>query len=335
MSEIKILRAASSGLILIYGDVTIGLDAAVGHGPTLLSHSHADHVVSVDLAKTLVTTQATLETLIARNGRVGRARVMTVEYGEPVSLGTVSVTALNAGHVLGSSMFLIELGDTTVLYTGDFNNVDSLVHTAAVPVEADVLVTEATYGTPHWVFPPREDIHSDIVRTAREVVNGGEVPCFSAYSLGKAQEAIALLARSGIDVVVGNFAIDAVSQVYAHHGSDLEYVSINTDAAAEILRNGGAMVVSSFRHMLYNVRRLHGPDLARRLERRSRRFDLSGWSLPHYGHGGFPLSAHTDFPGLLDFAKSVDPVIAYCFTENGRTLAASLSDTGIPAVPLE
>jgi hypothetical protein len=47
------------------------------------------------------------------------------------------------------------------------------------------------------------------------------------------------------------------------------------------------------------------------------------------------LSAHTDFNGLLNFAQEVKPRIAYCFTENGRTLSKHLSDNGIHAVPLE
>jgi hypothetical protein len=47
------------------------------------------------------------------------------------------------------------------------------------------------------------------------------------------------------------------------------------------------------------------------------------------------LSAHSDFLGLLKFAKDVDPKVVYCFTENAREFSGHLAEAGLNAVPLE
>ncbi len=334
MSGIRITRDRG-GLVLRYRDISIGLDAGIPDGPTLLSHAHADHVVSVADARNIVATRPTLETFSARGGR--RVRVSTtVAVGESVSCADgVVVTALNAGHVLGSSMFLIDLGELHVLYTGDFNTVDSLVHTAARPVRAEVLVMEATYGTPQWTFPPRKNVYRDILETARIELDEGRIPCFHAYSLGKAQEAIALFTGAGLPVLVGNKSIDAVSRVYHKHGTELDYALLSSKESRELRGCGCVVVMSSARHMMHNIARVHGWQFAQTIQRRMRSFDLSGWTLPNYGQNGFPLSAHADFPALVRFAHEVEPVITYCFTENAQVLASHLAAEGLPAVPLE
>ena len=334
MSGVKVSRQRT-GFLLRYGNIRIGLDTGIADGPTLLSHSHTDHTQSLGGAREVIATKGTLDTLAARGGRLKSATTV-VEYGRSIFHGNVVITALDAGHVLGSTMFLIEFDDgATVLYTGDFNNVDSLVHTRAQPTKADVLVMEATYGSPEWVFPSRERVYGDIVRVAREVLDSGRIPRFHAYSLGKAQEAIALLHGEGFEVLAGNGAIDTVSRVYSRHGIDLQYVTLDSAEARRLIEHGCTVVSSSTRHMYHNLVKVVGSSVAQQMEALMVDFDLSGWSLPQYGSGGLPLSAHTDYPGLIQFAKNVDPVITYCFTENARVLAEALSRDGLPAVPLE
>ncbi len=248
----------------------------------------------------------------------------------------VNITALNAGHVLGSTMFLLEFDDDLrVLYTGDFNNVDSLVHMAAKPVVADVLITEATYGMPQWVFPNRRTVHDNILDAATKVIDEGRVPLFHAYSLGKSQEAIALLQSGGFRVISGNTSIDKVCSVYKRHGVDLRHYTVQSKNLAEILDEGAVIVSSSSRHTVGNMQRMLGKKVFSRIEKKFEYYNLSGWTIGKFRERGFPLSAHSDFNGLLNFAKQVNPRVAYCFTENGRTLSKHLSDNGIHAVPLE
>jgi putative mRNA 3-end processing factor len=329
------VKKAGSGFLLEFGGTRLALDTGVEGLTTLLSHSHADHISGIQKAEHIVATRGTFETWIARGGKTPRDRTV-VELREPFSQIGVTVTAYNAGHVLGSSMFLIEFDEgARVLYTGDFNNVDSVVHKAASPVRADVLITEATYGTPQWVFPDREDTHGNIVNAARKALEENRIVVFSAYSLGKAQEAIAVLQHAGFSVISGNMTIDSVSRVYNNHGKRLRSVPLRSNDTRTLLSEGGIVVSSSFNHTIRGIMNHLKIRSRSQLEDRIDKYSLSGWTLGKFRERGFPLSAHSDFNGLVGFARAVDPRVAYCFTENGLTLSNHLSEMGMNAVPLE
>ncbi len=329
------VKKTGTGFLLKYGDVKLALDTGIKGETTLLSHSHFDHIGGLKDSEHIIATKGTFDTWNAR--RSNRNGNMTeIKHGDMFGQIGVNITALDAGHVLGSTMFHIEYDDgLTVLYTGDFNNVDSLVHQAAEPVEADVLITEATYGAPSWVFPNRKTVYKKILNAATEMIDGGRIPLFHAYSLGKAQETIALLQSGGLNVISGNTSIDKVCSVYMRHGVDLRHLSLRSTETSSALEEGAAIVSSSSRHTLNGMKSLYGEKKFRELESKIEYFNLSGWTIGKYRRQGFPLSAHSDFKGLLSFAESVKPRVAYCFTENGRILSKHLSDQGIHSVPIE
>jgi hypothetical protein len=84
-----------------------------------------------------------------------------------------------------------------------------------------------------------------------------------------------------------------------------------------------------------SVKKLYGDKKLSKIESKMKYYDLSGWTIGKFRRPGFPLSAHSDFNGLISFAKSANPRIAYCFTQNARTLSKHLSENGIHSVPLE
>ncbi|TFG11962.1 hypothetical protein EU537_10825 [Candidatus Thorarchaeota archaeon] len=334
MNSLRIEKHGT-GILLRYGNTKLAFDTGATGFLTLLSHSHADHIGQLQKASHLVATRGTLDTLEAR-GKSVSCKSTIIRNGETLGKIGYYITALNAGHVLGSSMFRIEFDDgLSVLYTGDFNTVDSIVHRRARAIEADVLITEATYGTPQWVFPERRGVHRDIVGKAKEIIESDKIPVFRAYSLGKAQEAIALLHHSGITTVSGNKAIDAVSSVYKSHGCDFNFIPSESLSHPKDLPDQIAVVSSSPKHTRAALIRgsKRNDENARPPEMRE--YNLSGWTLLEYKNRGFPLSAHSDFPHLLRFAKAVNPRVVYCFTGNARILARHLDKGGINAVPLE
>ncbi|MFW9809939.1 MAG: MBL fold metallo-hydrolase, partial [Candidatus Thorarchaeota archaeon] len=328
------VKKVGTGFLLEYGDVKLALDTGIYGETTLLSHSHSDHIGGLKNAGHIIATRGTFDTWYAR--RLNRFRNKTeIKHGDMFGQIGVNITALNAGHVLGSTMFHIEFNDgLTVLYTGDFNNVDSLVHKAAKPVGADVLITEATYGAPSWIFPNRKTVYENILDAAMNIIDEGRIPLFHAYSLGKAQEAIALLESGGFRVVSGNSSIDKVCSVYRRHGVNLRHLSLRSADTSKALDEGAVIVSSSSRHTLNSMRKFYGNKMFTEIESKIDYFDLSGWTVGKFRRQGFPLSAHSDFKGLVSFAKSVNPRVAYCFTENGRTLSKHLSENGIHSVPL-
>lgn len=329
------VKKIGTGFLLEYGEVTLALDTGIKGETTLLSHSHSDHTGGLKDASHIIATKGTLDTWQARSAGSFKNKT-EINHGDMFGQIGVNITALNAGHVLGSTMFHIEYDDgLTVLYTGDFNNVDSLIHKAAEPVEVDVLITEATYGTPEWDFPNRKRVHEQILNAATENIDEGHIPLFHAYSLGKAQETIALLQGGGHRVISGNTSIDKVCAVYKRHGIDLRHLTLRSADTTSALDEGAVIVSSSSRHTMNNVRKLYGDKKLSKIESKMKYYDLSGWTIGKFRRPGFPLSAHSDFNGLISFAKSVNPRIAYCFTQNARTLSKHLSENGIHSVPLE
>ncbi|RDE12338.1 MAG: hypothetical protein C4K47_08335 [Candidatus Thorarchaeota archaeon] len=334
MSALR-LDKRGSGLLLEYRKVRLAFDTGVPEVTTLLSHAHTDHTTNLFSARDFVATAETQDALLARN-EASLLQATTIEWGRDLDLDGVRVTALNAGHVIGSAMFLLEFDDgLRVLYTGDYNVVDSVVHHAAEPAAADVLVTEATYGSPEWVFPERAKVHSMILEAARRELDRGMIPLFKAYSLGKAQEAIAVLEEGGFEVLTGNRVIDEVSKVYASHGTRLTYTPIERARQAGVLERDYAIVSSSVSNTFASLARILGEQTANEIRNMTSSFNLSGWALRELNNSGFPLSAHSDFPGLMDFVQAVNPRIVYCFAGNARRFCGELAHAGVSAVPLE
>ena len=334
MNSLKITKHGT-GILLKYGNTKLAFDTGATGFLTLLSHSHADHIGQLHKANQVIATKGTVDTLEARGKSLSCSSTI-IRNGDTLGKIGYYITALNAGHVLGSSMFRVEFDDgLSVLYTGDFNTVDSIVHRAAAAIETDVLITEATYGTPQWVFPERRGVHRDIVGKAKEIIESGKIPIFRAYSLGKAQEAIALLHHSGIATVSGNKAVDAVSSVYNDHGCDFDFIPSEFLATPKKLPDEVAIVSSSPKHSRASLIRGCKREYENAKPRETKEYNLSGWTLLEYKNRGFPLSAHSDFPHLLAFAEAANPRVVYCFTGNARILSRHLDKGGINAVPLE
>lgn len=334
MSTLNV-KKVGTGFLLEYGDVRLALDTGIKGETTLLSHSHADHIGGLKKASQIIATSGTFDTLGARGNSSFKNKTL-IRIGDTFGQIGVNITALNAGHVLGSTMFHLEFNDgLTVLFTGDFNNVNSFVHTAAEPIEADVLITEATYGQPEWVFPERKGVYDNILDTATTIIDEGRIPLFSAYSLGKSQEAIALLQSGGFRIISGNTSIDKVCRVYKNHGVDLRHYTLSSLGLSDILESGAVVVSASIKHTLNNIRRSGNNEAAKYLEQKMEKYSLSGWTLGKFRERGFPLSAHTDFNGLIEFAKAVNPRVVYVFTGSASEFSEHLSAEGINAVPLE
>ena len=72
----------------------------------------------------------------------------THEYRKPFTLGSdITVTFLDAGHILGSAMILSERNGKKILFTGDLgNSPEPLLHDTESPKGANYIVMESVYG---------------------------------------------------------------------------------------------------------------------------------------------------------------------------------------------
>jgi cleavage and polyadenylation specificity factor subunit 3 len=98
---------------------------------------------------------------------------IAVDYHQDIVIsGGLRFTPYHAGHVLGASMFMIEIAGLKILYTGDYSREEDrhLVMAEVPPIKPDVMICESTFGVHTW--PDRKE---------REEAFTGEQPCAELF----------------------------------------------------------------------------------------------------------------------------------------------------------
>lgn len=121
------------------------------------------------------------------------ANITAIDYHQTVEVNGIRFTALNAGHVLGAAMFVIEVDGARVLYTGDYSREeDRHLMAAESPKESiDVLVVESTYGVQS--HQPRHIREGRFTKVVHDIVSGGGRCLIPVFALGRAQELLLIL----------------------------------------------------------------------------------------------------------------------------------------------
>ncbi|RDD53647.1 MAG: MBL fold metallo-hydrolase [Candidatus Korarchaeota archaeon NZ13-K] len=189
----------------------------------LLSHAHLDHsgsiprlfasgkevpVYALDVTKhyTELLLYDTIKVAKIRDHEIGYgARDVNrflesfrqIEFNVPFKVGDIEVTAIDAGHIPGSAMFHISYDGKSILYTGDFNTVESRLMPSArlddVP-DVDVVITESTYAKRE--HPPRDKQEMLLRDAVMETISSGGTAIIAGFAIGRLLEvAMALRAR--------------------------------------------------------------------------------------------------------------------------------------------
>ena len=115
---------------------------------------------------------------------------------EPIKGWTASFSA--AGHILGASSVLLEVGGRRILFSGDLGRPDDSIMVAPdAPPAADVVVCESTYGDREH---PDEDVLAELAPALQRVAARGGTAVVPVFAVGRAQallHAIAQLKSSG------------------------------------------------------------------------------------------------------------------------------------------
>lgn len=290
---------------LYVSDLDLWIDSLRPRSRCYVSHGHSDHAREHD---TIVTTPANaaicrsrFRAAQARQPANGAPRACDFEehaFNQPWSDGEHTLTLFPAGHVLGSAQLLIEGEAGRFVYTGDFKLARSYTCEPPEVKRCDVLLMECTFGRPHYVFPPREQVEDAITSFATSAFADDCAPVFYAYSLGKAQEAMAILGKAGIPITVHG-AVDAMARVYRGAGVQLPAYERYDPATYDGTR---ALV---WPPSSAQPKALRG--------RSSRSAVLTGWAIDknaHYRYGAdtaIPLSDHADYAALLRYIELAQP----------------------------
>ncbi len=308
---------------LFYRDLAI--DSLNGHTKkfNLVTHAHSDHFRPLKKLRNIYVSKETRDLILRENSFL---RDRTVVLKNKNNLENHKIELLNAGHILGSSQFLL---DNKLLVTGDICFEDSLLFKRADVVETENLVIEATFGSPDYVFPERKQIYSNMVEFVETNIQKNNLVVFGGYSLGKNQELIALLNKMGIEPGVSERTA-IVSEVYNKNGFNLKFHK------TEEANNEEVLVVSSS-HL--------SSDLVYALQKSLRRKVVpalcTGWAQNAFFSSRlrnfylFPLSSHADFSQLLSFVQEVKPKQVFTYYGFDKELAFYIQrKLRIPARPL-
>lgn len=202
-----------------------------------LSHAHLDHTGALPLlnhnglqcsiyctrmtkalTKILLHDSIHIEMLQNKHPAYGKGNVLNVvsfmqnvQYNKKYKLDDGRFTFLNSGHIPGSASVLLELnsdkGTTSLLYTGDLNTANTLLMNGAVyQCTPDILITEATYGSRD--HPQREETEKKCIESVTKTIKRGGSVIIPAFSVGRAQEIILLLAQKqwGVPIYLDGMA---------------------------------------------------------------------------------------------------------------------------------
>ena len=294
------------------------------HPTAFITHAHFDHSQGFGFPEPQkFSTKETCDLLKVYGKEARQWKPMA--YAQRVKIDDIEVVAHNAGHVLGSALYEVVSPEGNLVYTGDFQFRDTFTMKAAEVVPCDILVLEATFGLPSFVFPQRDVVTMQMVQWAVESVKKGEIPTLKTDPLGNAQEIIHAFNMLTTLPVTIHRRVAQISKVYEAYGHSLEFLDASSEEASEITSSGECVFIAPkglnlTKHLKFNVA------LA------------SGWALwAKSGSKAFALSDHADFTQLMEFVEGCKPkTVLTCFGGRfNKTFAHQVEKHfGIEARPL-
>lgn len=123
---------------------------------------------------------------------------ITLDYGEVTDISPdIKLTLHNAGHILGSAMCHLHIGDGAhnMLYTGDFKYERSrLLEPATIRFpRIESCVMESTYGGHEDVAPSRNNAEKELMKIIYKTLKRGGKVLVPVFAVGRAQELMIVL----------------------------------------------------------------------------------------------------------------------------------------------
>lgn len=291
-------------------------------------------------------------------------KIYTEPYNKKIRLGKTSITMVDAGHITGSAMVKIEYKGKTLLYTGDYNTIDSQLHKGTRFSEhVDYLITESTYGNRN--HPDRRKTEMEFVEAIKEVIDNGGVVLVPAFAVDRSQEVLSIIRKrlKDVDIYMDGMNIDAceIMLKYPKYISNYKEFTRALDTVNFVTSNRDRERAVSHPSVIISTSGMMsgGPVLTylHILPPKSAIFltgycveETNGWYLMNEGviiHEGmklkidlpwkyFDFSAHIDQQRLLKFIKKVSPEKIFCVHgDDTPGFAELLKEHGYDAVAPE
>ncbi|MBI2208620.1 beta-CASP ribonuclease aCPSF1 [Candidatus Woesearchaeota archaeon] len=158
---------------------------------------------------------------------------ITLEYDEVFDITPdVRITLYNAGHILGSAMVHLHVGNGlhNILYSGDQKYGKTLLLDPAVTMfpRLETLLLESTYGGKDANMPERQSSDEELNRIVKETVKRGGKILIPTLGVGRSQEimiAIEQMIQTGVMEKIPVYIDGLIWDVTAIHTAYPEYLN--------------------------------------------------------------------------------------------------------------
>ncbi|HJW97446.1 MAG TPA: beta-CASP ribonuclease aCPSF1 [archaeon] len=132
---------------------------------------------------------------------------VVLDYGEVSDIAqNVRLTFQPAGHLLGSSLVHLHVGDGlhNILYTGDLKFGPTRLFDAAFTdfQRVETLIIESTYSGQNDFFPSVKDVEAKLFKVIDDTMKKGGKILIPSFAVGRAQEVMALLGSNRFEYPV-------------------------------------------------------------------------------------------------------------------------------------
>jgi KH/beta-lactamase-domain protein len=155
----------------------------------------------------------------------------------------VRLTLHNAGHILGSSVTHLHIGEGlhNIVYTGDYKYARTMLLEAATAEfpRVETLITESTYGSPNDFMPSRVEAEGRLTSIINETLERKGKIIIPVPAVGRAQEIMLVIdgyMRRGLMKEAPVFIEGMISEATAIHTAYPEY--LGRDVRRSILYDG-------------------------------------------------------------------------------------------------
>ncbi|MDF2517390.1 MAG: exonuclease [Sphingobacterium sp.] len=288
-----------------YGNFFIDAGSPVAHN--VVSHAHGDHASSGH--DYVYCTNGTALFMSYRYKQNRKDSYQIKLFNSSFKIGSVEITFLAAGHILGSAQILMEYQGVRYLYTGDYKfQVDETCEAIEVR-QADVLITESTFANP-------EIIHPDPIQEIKKLDGHASNILLGTYVLGKAQRITDLINRYCPERrVLVHSGILPYHRLYDQHGlKKMTYEPYNRREMKQGEQNKVYLVPPMTFNSYFRATKVL-------------RAFASGWKrLQAQNDIELYISDHVDWNDILHYIKIVDPKEVWTLHGDGTILKSYFGD---------
>lgn len=314
------LVLTSKGLYCPLGHFYIDPSGAVDHA--VITHAHSDHARKG--SKNYYCVRSGSDLLRTRIGQ--NINVKVFSYGETFCFNGVDVSFHPAGHILGSSQVRLQNANEVWVASGDYKREKDPTCEPFEVVECDVFVTEATFGTPAFVWKNNDLLGKEIFQWWQDNAASGYNSLVFAYSLGKTQRILGELHALAQKPVYCHSAAGAINDCYRQQGIDLAEAKCLSSLDSDRVLRGELIIAPQSFLKSAQVSVLGG---------KYKTAFASGWMAQRnfsYDHG-FLMSDHADWNDLVRTVQQTKARKVFVQHRGNGALVKHLRQLGLQAYP--